>query len=670
MMKSITGIPVLLCMLICIAVQAQDEMKWGKLSKEELSKRTFTRDKEADAVILGDIGEVMFDLRSSDKLVKFERHCRMKFLTEAGVEQYGKVEISYFTGEDNAELSGLKAQVYLQDGSEVGVKKDQISTATDERGWTTTTIDLPGLEVGAVAEFKYVIKSADFSRPVDWYFQRDIPIVSSKLSVQFPEWFEFISIRQGRLRIEESFELGTDFITGVDFSGYARLNFPARTMQNALRVKLRTDHYAVRNVPALRPERFITTMDDYYARVRYELQTIRLPESDPEYVMGTWVDAEQRLLEHETFGKQFLSEKNGEAVLSFANITDATAMSERDRAIKLYEVLCQRLKWNNEFAFKASGSVPVILRNRGGTSGDLNIALLAGLLALGIDAVPVLTSTRAHGQVVEKYSLLDQFDHALVLARLNGVPTLLDVAGPHQPAGYPALDAMNYRGWAMRNENSKWIDLKTEPSRSTRYFQFKCDQNGNLSGSLNAQFTGYQALDHRRAYWDQPELYAQSDLHDYVLPLHLTSITPDSMDHNNQPWSFTVDVQCEARTVNNEFIYITLPFSKALTQSPFPSESRDFPVEFSYPVFDKWIIDIVIPDGYEVDSLPVSQKVGTENDRIVYTYRAGVSQGKVQLVLDIGVQHLQYDPHEYEVLKTLYDRLATATRERVVLKKL
>jgi hypothetical protein len=93
-------------------------------------------------------------------------------------------------------------------------------------------------------------------------------------------------------------------------------------------------------------------------------------------------------------------------------------------------------------------------------------------------------------------------------------------------------------------------------------------------------------------------------------------------------------------------------------------------LEFSYPVFDKWIIDIVIPDGYEVDSLPVSQKVGTENDRIVYTYRAGVSQGKVQLVLDIGVQHLQYDPHEYEVLKTLYDRLATATRERVVLKKL
>jgi hypothetical protein len=265
---------------------------------------------------------------------------------------------------------------------------------------------------------------------------------------------------------------------------------------------------------------------------------------------------------------------------------------------------------------------------------------------------------------------MDQFDHMLVMALLDGGVTFFDVAGPYQPAGLPNVEALNYRGWSIRNEHSKWIDLSTEPSRGTRYFQFTCDQSGVLSGTLEAKFTGYQALAHRQAYSEGPDLYAQSSLHEYGRPMQFKSIVPDSTDHNNQPWSFTVDVQCDAGTVSDDLIYITPPFSKELSESPFPSEERDFPVEFSYPVIDKWIIDIVIPEGYTVDSLPVSQKVGAENDSIVFTYRAGVSQNKIQLILDVAIVNLRYEPHEYEVLKTLYDRLAAALNEPIILKKL
>lgn len=118
-----------------------------------------------------------------------------------------------------------------------------------------------------------------------------------------------------------------------------------------------------------------------------------------------------------------------------------------------------------------------------------------------------------------------------------------------------------------------------------------------------------------------------------------------------------------------DLIYISPPFPKDAIENPFKAESRSFPVEYAYPVMRKWIVDIQIPEGYLVESMPASQKISSEDGGIALVYRAGETQGKVQLVLDVTIRNLRYEPEQYPMLRGVYDAITAAALEQIVLKK-
>ena len=56
----------------------------------------------------------------------------------------------------------------------------------------------------------------------------------------------------------------------------------------------------------------------------------------------------------------------------------------------------------------------------------------------------------------------------------------------------------------------------------------------------------------------------------------------------------------------NDKIYVSPMLFLAAKENPFKQEVREYPVDFGYPKQEKYNINIDIPEGYVVESMPES----------------------------------------------------------------
>src|SRR5690606_28582350 len=121
----------LLSGLITFSVFAQKApIKFGDVSKEEVSMTSYDKDPTAPAVVLADYGVSMVTYRQNVGFsVDFERITRIKILTKDGLP-WGNFEIPlYKNSNDREKLVSLKAVTYNLEGSKIvesKVKNDGI----------------------------------------------------------------------------------------------------------------------------------------------------------------------------------------------------------------------------------------------------------------------------------------------------------------------------------------------------------------------------------------------------------------------------------------------------------------------------------------------------------------------------------------------------------------
>jgi hypothetical protein len=150
--------------------------------------KTFLQDTNAMAVILSDVGEVVFDNQFA---MIFKRHQRLKILTKAGFD-WGNVGVTYYAKEQFQRITDVEGQTFnlAADGS---VRKDKLDKKSifdedvdGEYRWRRFT--LPALEPGSVIEYRYSVnsKSGAFHFLREWTFQNAEPTRWSEFRAEIP----------------------------------------------------------------------------------------------------------------------------------------------------------------------------------------------------------------------------------------------------------------------------------------------------------------------------------------------------------------------------------------------------------------------------------------------------------------------------------------------------
>jgi hypothetical protein len=264
-------------------------------------------------------------------------------------------------------------------------------------------------------------------------FQAEIPIVYAELRTEIPEWFEYVILNQGSPLDAKESQIITEQISVSTTQRAATARDRVETSLNTVEVRVAVNEYINKDVPALKEECCITTMEDYFTRVRYQLKAYQFPNSSREPVMNSWKKLADELYEMGEWGGQIRNQRPGQLVLEAAGIT-TTDSGLQIESKKIYNYINSNIEWNKVYSISTQKDIPSILKARTGNSGDLNKLMCAALRQAGIQATPVLVSTRDHGKTLELYPFTDQFNHMVVLARIDNKDVWID-GNKHRPIG-------------------------------------------------------------------------------------------------------------------------------------------------------------------------------------------------------------------------------------------
>jgi hypothetical protein len=116
-------------------------------------------------------------------------------------------------------------------------------------------------------------------------------------------------------------------------------------------------------------------------------------------------------------------------------------------------------------------------------------------------------------------------------------------------------------------------------------------------------------------------------------------------------------------------IYFSPLLFLAQTENPFKQETRTYPVDFVYPNQDKYLINITIPDGYAVETLPASVSIPMSDNLMGLKYIISNSGNKIQLSLTFDTNTAILSADYYPELKAVYTEIVKKETEKIVLKK-
>ena len=657
-----------------IAKAQEIKIKFGKIAPEDLAMQSYALDTEANAVYLAKVGSVRYDLNDERYFILEENHVVLKILTETGIDEYGNVEIPYYRYDDHSKITGLKAIVHLPDGTEIKVDNSQIIDEKTNDFWSAKKIAFPKLVPGAIIEYQYNLQSQSILHPVDWFLQADIPIRHAELQTYFPEWFEFVILSEGSAIDNHTTSTQNEQVTTSSTSRGIVYSVKSKEVQGTTyqteTILFLKNLFINKDVPALEEECCITTMEDYYARVRFQLKAYQFPLQSREPVMNSWKKLAEELYEIPEWGGQFRNKRPGELILEAAGITVIDSSSEKKTATRIYDYINQNIQWNEHYGIGHRKDNNTILKAKSGDSGDLNKLMCAALIQAGIDAKPVLISTRDHGKPLHLYPFVDQFNHMVIIANPDGKDHWIDLGNKLRPLGLLRANSLNGKGWLVDQQDPIWIDVPVMDSKTIYLIKGNLDANGIFNGTVETRFTGYHAVSYRQQAKDDKEKLNAELIMNGPLPISIISAEFVNLEDPTQPLQYkgTITNESIATAAANK-LYLNPILPKGLDELPFKLIDRTYPIEMNYPSDISMIMNLTLPEGFAAESMPEPIRFVTENNGIQVTYDASVTAGKLNVTLKYIVKQLNFDPAEYPVLKGIYDQRKQKFNEQIVLAK-
>lgn len=641
-------------------LSAQKRLKWGKIPSEELEMSVYPLDNSAEAVVLADVGSVEFSFLRGEAQIIFERHRRVKILKRSAFDQ-GDIEVAFRSGENLEKIIKIDAQVISPSGDITSLKKEDFYIEPINEQWSRVKFSIPNIKLGSVIEYQYKLESKYFFTLPEWYFQEDIPVCWSEYTVNIPEWYIYLNIKQGReIDIEETSDHSQIFTAsgGLQGSGTAS----GRLLVKRIRM-------ASKDIPALKEEAFITTMEDYYSKVVFQLKATNVNRIyNP--VMTDWQTVAVELTESPSFGKQIAKAERRVKLSSQMIQKLSETTTEQDKAEVIYTYLSQSIAWDGTFRIYPENNLEICLEKKLGTSADLNLLFVALLRQQGVEAYPVLISTRSHGKMLPVYPILAQFNAVLAWARLDGKEVLVDLTvGDNLPFGTLHVQSLNGAAWVVNPDNPSWVLVTPPETKEMCKGKFRIDSTGTFMGSIFNMVNGYWAVNWKNEIREREltDLFQQ-----YLRKYYPDANVEEAVLRDVSNDVFSIEASCKitmAAQSIGDMMYFSPLLVPLVDENPFMQSERLFPVDIPYPFSMQYSWEIEIPRGYIIEELPEPINASLSDGQGKVTFFVNkVNENNIQVVSQFVVRKLRYMPSEYEQIKTLYDLLLEKQETQIVLR--
>ena len=302
------------------------------------------------------------------------------------------------------------------------------------------------------------------------------------------------------------------------------------------------------------------------------------------------------------------------------------------------------------------------------TSG--NLLLVAALRTAGINADPVILSTRDHGRIHPVYPMIDKFNYVIAHAVVDNKGVVLDATDKYLGFGQLPERCLNFKGRLISPSQSRWIELSSlGESVSMITAELDITPQGQLKGKMNISSTGYDALNRRKQIIDNQEEFLKK-LKDKNQHWEIIDHQFQNLKNLNEKMVCEYELELTDMAQNaGDVIFINPLLSEGLDENPFKQETRKYPVDMVYPRSFIIHMTLNLPEGYEVDEMPEPARILLPDNGGAFSYNITKLGDKLQVMSNYSLKKAFFMPEDYRGLKEFHDIVVTKCAEQVVLKK-
>jgi hypothetical protein len=633
----------------------KETQKFGKVTDTEVEMTTFPADTSAVAVVLYEKAESYYDVNQSFQ-VYYDVYAKIKIIKPEGTA-YANIEVPYTDyGLNSREvvegIDGYSYNVVNGKVEKTRLDKKYIFSDNIEGKHFRLKFTLPNVKAGTLIEYKYTIVS-DFDALVrSWRFQRDIPVVESIYDVTIPGFYSFNINTKGYY----PFETVKDVVNKTYLVGNSTFN----TRCNHLFMK------AV-NLPALKKENYVISMNDYYSAVSFEISGFQIPGEVYKSFANSWHDVDKQLLDDPEFGGNL---KQSDFFKDEVKSIAASNMNDFEKIEAIYHLLQSKVKWNEHEALYAS-SLKKMLKDGVGSSAAINFILIDMLKEAGFDAYPVLLSSRSEGRLPMANPTINKITY-FVAGVVTPTDTLyMDASRKNAPVNVLDNDYLVDRARALRGPEgtqSAWVDLTHIVPNLDQTICVIRFADGKMWVDVTTKKRNQSAYLFRENY---KKFKNQNELIEALQNKYAISIDHfllQGLDSIEQPviekYTFS-----KPYPLSDSIEYINPLTIFQAGSNPFIAEKRDLPVEFDYPYIHQINITMILPDGYEIDEMPKSEMSKIKENDAAYRYLLQKGDHMLQIASTMSLNNIIYLPTDYGYLRDFWSHWIAKNNQEIVLKK-
>ncbi|MCO4291807.1 DUF3857 domain-containing protein [Solitalea sp. MAHUQ-68] len=632
--------------------------KFGEIAVDDLELKSYRQDTSANAIILNEFGESHIDDEHPDVLM-FRYYGKIKIFNQKG-QSAATITIPLYRNKGAQEdIFYLEAYTYnFEHGQIVKTKlasKEQFTERLSEK-YELVKFTFPMVKPGSVLEYKYTIRTPFyFYNFKEWAFQKEIPVVHSEYWARIPGYFTYNVTLRGLQKLKSQ---STTLLKDC-------FDPPGPAKSDCTFIKLSMDH-----VPAIKEEEYMTTIRNYQARVEFELEEfININTGAKEKITKTWKNVEQQLFREPRFASYF--QKNQKFYKKTYQQLNITAADSLDNVKQLYAYFQRYFTWNEKNGVLTDSDPEDIWSRKTGSVSELNLFLVGMLRSMGYSAEPVILSTRNNGIPNSLYPVLTDFNYTIARVTIGNNVYLLDISEKRAAFGELPFRCFNDRGRIIDYEKSDWLMLT--PSYYDTFqvrSNIELDKTGKIKSHQAVSLKYDYALNARKkiAGYSSKEDY-QKSLQSQFSNGTISNVEIDNLDNTNESLNINYDFEIEAEDEKpSKTIYLNPYFFERTTSNPFKQNIRSFPVDFGLKKSWSFIINVKLPDNYEIETLPndvnfvLPGRIGSYIGKFEKISDGIVMQG--MLKLDKEIYPFEY----YAAIKELFDLMIKKQNEPIVLR--
>lgn len=622
--------------------------KWAEIPRELLLLQSNPYDPGAGALIVFNNGGLQLFYKNNIWW-ELKVYRRMKIFNDSG-KRYATVTLSYGEGES---IADIEARTILPNGTIVQLDKMQIFDTPRISGLgryaalaygKAKRFTIPGVENGAIIEYRYTKTSEDIFFLDPWFFQSEDHTLRSTFMATVPREFQYVG-------------------------GFVNMRVePQSSLERWVDGRGNTYTWTVENLPGIKTEPFMPSPEHLRGGMHFVMTYYQ--DSDSRFpILDDW----NRVAEG--YGDAYRSRmgRRGRIPGVVQELT-AGASTPAEKIARIFDYVQRQIQYVPLEGVGTTGNYAgSILDGKQAENVDMNVLLMAMLDEAGITAYPAMLAPRDGLPLNQGIPSPVQFKRLITCVPLSdGQVVWLDPVIRGTPYGILPWQDQGVAAFVVRGPGS-WITTPetTHLNRETRTLKVFLIATGQVTCSGSIAATGQNAIEYRRRYAyvndEEQRKTFLTHIQKQVTGIELERFAFVDQLNGADPVNLSFSFRgTDYATVAGKRLLVNPALMERLDRDLLPAGQRVNSIQLG-PVQETMDqVTLVVPEGYTVEQLPAPVTVQSPFGRFLAAYRE-TSEGIVY-TRRFSMTQPNLSAQYYNELRAFFDQISLADQQQIVLR--